>query len=118
MAKWFKVDEFRCKCCGGLGDEGRLLELMERLDKVREVYGRPMPIMSGYRCPKRNVQVGGAPLSRHLKSEAADIVIGGSRDRYDLVKAALSSGFRRIGIGKGFVHLDISDEEADVLWLY
>ena len=44
------------------------------LDPLRELYGRPIHVTSGYRCPKLNSLVGGAPNSQHMRGEAADIV--------------------------------------------
>ena len=44
------------------------------LDPLRELYGRPIHVTSGYRCPKLNNLVGGAPNSQHMRGEAADIV--------------------------------------------
>ncbi len=44
------------------------------LDPLREAYGKPIRVTSGYRCPKLNTLVGGSPNSQHMKGEAADIV--------------------------------------------
>lgn len=49
------------------------------LDPLREMYGKPITVNSGYRCPKLNAAVGGAKTSQHMKGEAADIT-GGSRE--------------------------------------
>jgi len=43
------------------------------LDPLREKYGKPIRVNSGYRCPKHNLAVGGASRSQHLLGEAADI---------------------------------------------
>ena len=42
------------------------------LQPLRDRFG-PIRINSGYRCPKLNEAVGGAPNSQHMKGEAADI---------------------------------------------
>lgn len=47
------------------------------LDPLREAYGKPITINSGFRSPALNKRVGGAATSDHLKGMAADI-IGGS----------------------------------------
>jgi len=44
------------------------------LDPLRELYGHPIDVTSGYRCPKLNNAVNGAPNSQHMRGEAADIV--------------------------------------------
>ena len=43
------------------------------LDPLREKYGKPIVVSSGYRCPKLNKAVGGVARSQHTKGEAADI---------------------------------------------
>ena len=55
--------------------EENLRSLVEQvLDPLREQYGKPIRVTSGYRCPKLNNLVGGAPNSQHMRGEAADIV--------------------------------------------
>lgn len=44
-----------------------------RLDEIRERYGKPIIINSGYRCKELNKIVGGKSNSQHLKGEAADL---------------------------------------------
>lgn len=48
-----------------------LIEMV--LDPLREAYGKPIIVTSGYRCEKLNRAVGGAANSQHVKGEAADI---------------------------------------------
>lgn len=43
------------------------------LDPLREAWGAPIIVTSGYRCPRLNQAVKGAKSSQHLKGEAADI---------------------------------------------
>lgn len=43
------------------------------LDPLREMYGKPIYISSGYRCPRLNKAVGGVPGSQHKTGQAADI---------------------------------------------
>ena len=74
--KHFKIEEFRCRCCGGLPPLARAnIEALvtEVLDPVRERLGRPIVVNSGYRCPKHNKEVGGVSNSQHMKGEAADV---------------------------------------------
>ena len=55
--------------------EENLRALIENvLDPLRERYGKPLRVTSGYRCPKLNNLVGGTPNSQHMRGEAADIV--------------------------------------------
>lgn len=43
------------------------------LDPLREAWGAPIVVTSGYRCPKLNAAVGGAKGSQHTYGQAADI---------------------------------------------
>ena len=43
------------------------------LDPLREWYGKPIYVNSGYRCPALNKAVGGVANSQHLTGQAADI---------------------------------------------
>jgi uncharacterized protein YcbK (DUF882 family) len=46
------------------------------LDPLREAYGKPIKVNSGYRCPELNKIVGGSKTSQHVKGYAADISVG------------------------------------------
>lgn len=55
-------------------DAERLKKLIENvLDPLREAYGKPIVVNSGYRCPALNKAVGGSKTSDHMKGCAADI---------------------------------------------
>lgn len=43
------------------------------LDPLREAWGAPIIVTSGYRCGKLNRAIGGAKASQHMKGQAADI---------------------------------------------
>lgn len=43
------------------------------LDPLRRLYGKPIVITSGYRCPELNKRVGGVTNSWHTQGNAADI---------------------------------------------
>lgn len=45
------------------------------LDPLREAWGGPINVTSGYRCPVLNKAVGGAKTSHHMQGMAADIRI-------------------------------------------
>lgn len=45
------------------------------LEPLRQHFNVPVHISSGFRCPKLNALVGGAPNSQHKTGEAADIRI-------------------------------------------
>jgi uncharacterized protein YcbK (DUF882 family) len=70
LSKNFKLSEFRCKCCGEVIVDPVLLN---GLQELRDLLGKPLIITSGYRCKKHNKDVGGSPNSQHLLGKAADI---------------------------------------------
>ena len=81
-------------------------ELLERLQLLREVLGRPVIINSGYRNLAHNKAVGGSPNSYHLQGMAADIRVPGVSPAA-LAGAARKTGFRGIIIYANFVHVDV-----------
>ena len=82
--------------------EENLKALIESiLDPLRELYGRPIHVTSGYRCPKLNRLVGGAPNSQHMRGEASDIVAmsKSTRDCGALPAMTFSGGYLSKGAG-------------------
>lgn len=73
LTKNFTRDEFQCQCkkC-----EAQMIdtELVEKLQRIRDVLGVPLKITSGYRCIVHNASktVGGSRTSKHLYGFAAD----------------------------------------------
>lgn len=60
------------------------------LDKVREIYGKPIKVNSGYRSKLVNKKVGGASNSQHTKGEAVDITGGNKTENkmiYEIIKS-------------------------------
>lgn len=47
--------------------------ITECLNPIRERYGHPIRVTSGFRCEALNRAVGGVASSQHLKGEAADL---------------------------------------------
>ena len=55
-------------------EEQNLVALVDNiLDPLREVYGNPIIITSGFRCEELNRLVGGSKTSHHRTGQAADI---------------------------------------------
>ena len=50
------------------------------LDPLREAYGKPITVTSGYRCPALNKAVGGSATSQHISGQAADITAGSRKE--------------------------------------
>ena len=56
------------------------------LDPLREAWGGPIHVNSGYRCRALNKAVGGAAGSQHMRGEAADITVGSRLDNARLYR--------------------------------
>lgn len=65
--------------------KANLIKLVNNiLDPVREEYGRPIIVNSGFRCPELNKAVNGAKNSQHMLGQAADITTGSCSNNKDL----------------------------------
>ena len=118
MAKYFTIGEL-CKSDVAVEKRitntpdnttiGRMNALMEEcLDKVREMWGKPIGVNSGYRSYELNKAVGGAKNSQHLRGEAADITTGtkeNNRKLFDLIVAS-------------DIPFDQLIDESDYKWLH
>jgi uncharacterized protein YcbK (DUF882 family) len=119
----FSRNEFACNC--GCGYDGISLDLVERLQQLRDYILHnhykelPLTIRSGCRCLAHNKSVGGVKHSAHLTGEAVDIKCYASHERALILTAAIKMGFHRIGLGRTFIHLDISETLPGwVAWYY
>lgn len=110
MTPHFSKDELACKCCGHAPMSA---EFMNILEKVRVQYGKPMPVSSGYRCPKHNQSVSNSgPNGPHTTGRAVDILVSGG-NAMELLRVILAHG-SKWGLGiqqKGdvrarFIHID------------
>ena len=117
----FKLESFSCPCC----DLNNIsIKLTDMLDEARELAGIPFMVNSGCRCKKHNARIGGSASSSHITTEkvectATDIACRSSRDRMLMLQAMIQVGFRRIGIGKTFIHVDVDEaKDQNVVWNY
>lgn len=121
----FSPEELMCPCCGRV--EMRV-ELLTKLQALRNYMKIPLTINSGFRCRQHNITVKGKSSSRHLIGEAVDISLElerknpgtkGSgdiaRSRHKFVQMAMHL-FTGIGLAETFVHCDV--RQAKALWHY
>ena len=94
-------------------------ELVGGLKYIESAIGRALVYNSGYRCSICNKAAGGKDNSAHLRGFAVDIKCKTSQERYDLISTALRWGFKRIGIGKTIIHVDVDGSlPQKVAWVY
>jgi uncharacterized protein YcbK (DUF882 family) len=125
LSAHFSLDEFRCKANGQPcphchGSVIVVPALIDALESIREFSGLPIQITSGYRCAKHNASLpNSSPVSAHLTGEAADFWVSGDKDRFKFLEAIFTYGPARVGIGKDFIHVDVSHAlPSEVCWLY
>jgi peptidoglycan hydrolase-like protein with peptidoglycan-binding domain len=110
LTKNFAVAEFACHgtdCCSTVKIDDQLAEYLQ---KIRDHFGKPVTINSGYRCPTHNKRIGGTPGSYHAKGMAADIAVKDVAPA-EVAKYAESIGIKGIGLYETakdgyFVHVD------------
>jgi len=115
---YFKDSEFLCHCgCGG-GIEKMDKDFLNKLEDTRDYAGIPFFLVSAYRCPKHNKDVG-STSDNHPLGRAVDVRCRTSQARYRIISGALKAGFTRIGIHKTFIHMDNNSNQApEVIWVY
>ena len=118
LAPDFKVRELRCRD----GTDTVMVDetLTVVLQCIREHFGKPVTITSGYRTAAHNAAVGGAKSSQHLLGRAADIRVQGVSVE-DVAAYAESLMPDWGGVGRypvkagratGWVHVDTRAEKA------
>ncbi len=86
------------------------------LDPLREAWGKPIVVTSGYRCPELNKAVGGAKNSHHMQGMAADISTGNKVDNRRLFQKILDLGlpFTQLIDEKGFSWIHVSYDTSNL----
>lgn len=102
---FFSRSEMQCRCgCGGADID---LKFGGRLDRLRMLLGKPVVVLSGFRCEAHNAAVGGAKGSYHVKGRAADLWYGERQVRLsELYEAARMAGMTGFGFYGRFLHVD------------
>lgn len=74
LSEHFHLKEFDCRCTRPQCQTTLVdTDLIITLEKIRRQANYPITILSGYRCKKRNEEIGGSASSRHMYGDAADI---------------------------------------------
>lgn len=99
--------------------EENLLATARYFQAIRDVYGSPIDISSGFRPESVNRAIGGARFSQHVKALALDLI---PRDGglTKLLNVVLQS--KTVGVGdgrkKGFIHADYRKNSPRVVFDY
>ena len=118
LAPDFKVQELRCRDGSDTVMVDEVLTVV--LQCIREHFGKPVTITSGYRTAAHNAAVGGAKSSQHLLGRAADIRVQDvSVEDVAAYAESLMPGWGGIGrypvkAGRatGWVHVDTRADKA------
>ena len=117
------INEFRCKGDGVVKMEA---EFLDRLQMLRDRYGKPMRIMSGYRSPAYNAKVSHTGENGpHTTGRAVDVLVDRA-DALKMLRLAIECGFTGIGVaqkgptGSRFLHLDdlVAPHPRPNIWTY
>lgn len=116
LSENFKVYEFSCHGSGCCKQTKVDPQLVAYLQKIRDHFGKPVHINSGYRCAKHNKAVGGVSGSYHLKGQAADITVEGIAPA-EVAKYAETIGIKGIGLYESaksgyFTHIDTRTKKS------
>ena len=109
----FSLWEFKCRDGTNVPPEcmDNVRVLVQNLQVLRDVVGKPIRVISGYRSKKYNTRIGGARRSQHMTAKAADIKISGMKpvEVKELITRLIKEGKMHkggIGLYKTFTHYD------------
>jgi len=117
QSKWFTYDELihTDKKVNNVPNEKQVANLQRLvtnvLDPLREMYGNPININSGFRSPEVNKLVGGSTTSGHLLGTSADLNCNCNKELYDLIKDHFQ--FRQLINEFGFKWVHVEYREGD-----
>lgn len=97
-------------------DENQIQNLKELatniLQPVRDMYGKPMYINSGFRSKEVNKAVGGVKTSLHIVGKAADVRTDNPRELFNIVRNSGLS-FDQLILYPTFVHMSFRSRETN-----
>lgn len=112
--KYFTRDELKCKCCDTLDLAHGFID---DLDALREGFGLPMKINSGYRCERHNKAVGGKSEGFHPKGCAVDVdtLNWSGAKKWQFINLAMAKGWS-VGVARTFIHCDMRASYPEFGW--
>lgn len=103
-----------------------LQSIAELMQKIRDKWGAPIIVSSGYRCPKLNKAINGANTSQHMTAAACDFhtVTDKESDNMNLWRMIISMiklgeikcrqcifEYGHKNIGPSWIHIAVQDSE-------
>ncbi len=110
----FKKHELTCKHCGEVGVSPLALE---RLQVLRDLWGKPIIITSAYRCGNHPEEISKKKPGQHALGLAFDIKATPA-EQVELLIIAKSLGFKGFGFSKTFIHIDLREQDYVSAWYY
>lgn len=102
MSKYFKLEEllYSKKALDKKIQNNPSWEVVENLkglsekilDPLREKFGSPISVTSGFRSEKLNKEVKGSKTSQHMKGEAADITCKDNKKLFQIAEEMIKNG--------------------------
>lgn len=118
LGQHFEQREFDCKCAWDSSCRTTYVDIegIFGLERLREKLGKPIKIMSGFRCTAHNEAVGGKPGSYHPTGKAFDIEVEGMTGA-EIAEKAADGVFGDGGIGlyenfPNLCHVDVRGYRA------
>ena len=120
LSSHFLSTELQCQCKYKSCVEQKISQdLLDKLEIVRNKYGKPLKITSAYRCEKHQAYLRKSGIqtavnkSQHELGNAVDVrPLGMSEDNMDELFELLETEFQAIGIAKNFYHVDVRSDKT------
>lgn len=120
--KYFTEKELACKHTGRCAMDP---EFMKKLDLLRELFGGPLTVTSGFRDRSHPEERGKVVPGAHAQGVAVDLAVSG-KDAIRVLELAIGIGFTGIGVaqkGAGrYIHLDTAPSRPEAprpnIWSY
>ena len=100
--------------------EGRLHQLVTMFENIRNIYNKPLIVLSAFRTPEWNKKIGGAKHSQHVQGRALDLKppkgVSVTTFYNDVKSFAKLFGIHGLGQYQTFIHVDFRPIEDIVYW--
>lgn len=119
LTKNFKREEFDCHDGTKVPNElmANVQKVAEQMQVIRDFFGVPIRVNSGYRTPKYNKKIKGSKNSQHMKATACDFKVQGktAKQVQETLEGLIRIGaIQEGGLGKyrTFTHYDVRNHKS------